>query len=181
MTRLASIATLAASATLAVGALSGCTTMSEVPTERLGSATLSLANGAPAGTVQLLASGDSLALAVAVTGIPEGAHGFHLHTTGRCTAPEFTSAGGHLNPQSKEHGSANPKGSHFGDLPNLVVGPNRMATTTVDLGGSRQQALDWLFDDDGTAVVIHAGADDYRSDPAGDAGSRIACGVLTRG
>ncbi|WP_374406935.1 superoxide dismutase family protein [Pelagerythrobacter sp.] len=175
MTRLTLIAALAASASLA-----GCTSMSEMPTEPVGSATLSLASGAPAGTVQLMDGGDGLSLAVAVTGIPAGTHGFHLHTTGRCTAPDFTSAGGHLNPASKEHGKENPAGSHFGDLPNLVIGSNGMATTTVELDGTRQQAMAWLFDADGTAIVIHADPDDYRSDPTGNAGSRIACGVFER-
>lgn len=165
---------------LAAASLAGCTTMGELPEERLGAATLSLSNGVPAGTAQLLANGEQVSLAVAVTGIPEGTHGFHLHTTGRCTAPDFTSAGGHLNPADRQHGSDNPAGSHFGDLPNLVVGPNRTATATIDLGSDRDRALAWLFDTDGTAIVLHADADDYRTDPTGNAGSRIACGVLER-
>jgi Cu-Zn family superoxide dismutase len=157
-----------------------CTTVGDLPNERIASARLMLANGIPAGTVQLLGTGDRLTLAVAVTGIAEGPHGFHLHTTGKCTAPDFKSAGGHLNPGGHEHGTLNPQGSHLGDLPNLVVGSSKTASTTVELDGDRAEILGALFDEDGTAVVIHEGADDYRSDPAGDAGSRIACGVLTR-
>lgn len=165
-------------ASAALLALAGCSTVADLPTERLGSATLATANGTPVGTAQLLAEGDQLSLAVALTGVPQGAHGFHLHTTGKCAAPDFSSAGGHLNPLGKDHGTLDPDGSHLGDLPNIVIGANRSGTLTADIPGSRGRVLDWLFDADGTAVVLHAGADDYRTDPAGDAGPRIACGVL---
>ena len=161
-------------------ALAGCSTVGDLPTERIASAQLALGNGIPAGTVQLLGHGNKLSLAIAVTGIPEGAHGFHLHTTGKCTAPDFKSAGGHLNPSGAEHGTLNSKGHHLGDLPNLEVGGSKTATTTIDLEGDRTQILAAMFDDDGTAVVIHEGADDYMSDPAGAAGPRIACGVFKR-
>ena len=159
-------------------ALAGCTSLDSIPTERVGQVSLSFANGLPAGTGQLLSDGRTLSLAVAATGLEPGEHGFHLHTTGRCTAPDFKSAGGHLNPAGSEHGSLNPQGKHLGDLPNLVIGASRSASTEVDLGADTSALRETLFDDDGTAVVIHAGADDYRSDPAGDAGSRVACGVL---
>lgn len=160
-------------------ALAGCSTLSDLPTERLGQAQLSFANGVPAGTAQLLWNGETVSLAIAATGLEPGEHGFHLHTTGRCEAPGFTSAGGHLNPAGREHGSLNPKGAHMGDMPNLSVGASRSASTEVDLPGSRDVVLSSIFDTDGTAVVIHAGPDDYRSDPAGDAGSRVACGVFS--
>lgn len=165
---------------LCVASLSACETVSELPTERLGTATLTLSNGVPAGTAQLLANGEQVSLAVAVTGIAQGAHGFHLHTTGACTLPDFTSAGGHLNPMGKEHGKLNPAGSHLGDLPNLEVGSSKTATATIDLAGTRAEVMQWLFDADGTAVVVHSGADDYLSNPSGDAGSRIACGVMKK-
>lgn len=169
---------LAIFAPAAVLALAGCTTIADLPTERLGSATLTTANGVPVGTAQLLADGDQVSLAVALTGVPEGAHGFHLHTTGKCEAPDFASAGGHLNPLGKDHGTLDPDGSHLGDLPNIAIGANRSGTLSADLAGSRARVLDWLFDADGTAVVLHADADDYRTDPSGNAGARIACGVL---
>ncbi len=162
-------------------ALSACDTMTDMPDERIGSATLVLANGQPAGTAQLLASETGVTLAVAATGIAPGEHGFHLHTTGSCKRPDFTSAGGHLNPQNRSHGSLSPRGSHFGDMPNLTIGAGGSGTITVDLPGTRTQAEEWLFDSDGTAVVIHAQPDDYRTDPTGNAGDRIACGVLERG
>ncbi len=169
---------MAAMATLA---LSACDTLPGMPEERIGSATLMLANGLPAGTVQILASGDRVSLAVAATGLTEGERGFHLHTTGQCRRPDFTSAGGHLNPQGRTHGSLSERGAHFGDMPNLRVRPGGSASMTVDLPGTRAQIEEWLFDADGTAVVIHAQADDYVTDPTGNAGDRVACGVLTRG
>ncbi|MGV2497707.1 superoxide dismutase family protein [Pelagerythrobacter aerophilus] len=148
--------------------------------ETVGSASLALADGTPAGTVELLGNGGNLTLKVAATGLPEGTHGFHLHTTGDCTPPDFTSAGGHLNPAGNEHGRENPAGSHLGDLPNLVVAADGTASTTTDLGSEEQSVIDSLFDADGTAVVVHADADDYRTDPTGNAGARLACGVLER-
>lgn len=161
-------------------ALTGCSTLDSIPTERVASARLAFANGLPAGTAQILSDGRTLSLAVAVTGLQPGEHGFHLHAVGRCEAPDFKSAGGHLNPSNKEHGSLNPNGKHLGDLPNLVVGASRSASTEVDLGEDTSDLRETLFDQDGTAIVVHAEADDYRSDPAGDAGARVACGVLNR-
>ena len=165
-------------APIAFIAATGCSTVAELPTERLASATLTMANGVPAGTVQILANGSSVSLVAVVTGVSPGLHGFHLHTTGSCVGPEFTSAGGHLNPLGKEHGSTNPQGSHVGDLPNLDVKPGGTGSLTVELSGTRSEIVQWLFDNDGTAVVVHANADDYRTDPTGNAGGRLACGVL---
>lgn len=148
--------------------------------ETLGTAAMTLADGTSAGTVELVSSDGALSFNVAVTNIPEGTHGFHLHTTGQCEAPDFTSAGGHLNPAEREHGRENPAGSHLGDLPNLDVGADGAASTTVALDAESDNAIETLFDADGTAVMIHADPDDYRTDPTGNAGSRIACGVLER-
>ncbi len=164
--------------TFAALGLTGCSTLDSIPTERVGEIRLSFANGLPAGTGQLVSNGQALTLAVAVTGLEPGEHGFHLHTTGQCTAPDFKSAGGHLNPAGREHGALNPQGKHLGDLPNLVIGASRSTSTEIDLGADTRELRETLFDADGTAVVVHAEADDYRSDPAGDAGSRVACGVL---
>lgn len=161
-------------------ALSACSTVGDIPTQRVGEATLSRTNGVPAGTVQLLSNGSTVSLAVAVAGMSPGEHGFHLHTTGSCVAPDFKSAGGHLNPAGHTHGSLSEGGKHLGDMPNLTVGANGTGSADVDLEGRAGLVLEQIFDADGTAVVIHAGPDDYRSDPAGDAGPRIACGVLKR-
>jgi Cu-Zn family superoxide dismutase len=161
-------------------ALVGCTTVDALPSDRVGETTLLFANGLPAGTVQLLSNGQTVTVAIAAAGMAPGEHGFHLHTTGKCTAPDFTSAGGHLNPGNKTHGSMSPGGKHLGDMPNLTIGANRTGSTEVQLEGNASDVLEDIFEADGTAVVIHAGPDDYRSDPAGDAGARVACGVLKR-
>ncbi|MXO75607.1 superoxide dismutase family protein [Altererythrobacter aerius] len=159
-------------------ALAGCSTVADLPAERIGSATLLLANGQPAGTVQILRAGNVTTMAVAVTGVSPGVHGIHLHTTGACKAPDFTSAGGHLNPTGRTHGSLSAGGKHAGDLPNITVGAGGSGTLNADLTGSPEDVRGWLFDTDGTAVVLHADPDDYRTDPSGNSGARIACGVL---
>ena len=161
-------------------ALAGCQTIDEAPNERLGQATLRLASGLPGGTAQLLASGSQVNISIAVVGLSPGIHGVHLHMTGSCEAPEFTSAGGHLNPGGHQHGTSNPAGSHLGDLPNITVDSGGTGTVSATLPGVRDEVLAQLFDGDGTAVVVHAGPDDYRTDPSGNSGGRIACGVLTR-
>ena len=162
-------------------ALAGCQTVAdEAPNERLGQATLRLANGLPGGTAQVFASGSQVNIAIAVVGLSPGVHGVHLHMTGSCDAPEFTTAGGHLNPAGHQHGTANPAGPHLGDLPNVTVGSAGTGSVSATLPGTRDEVLAQLFDADGTAVVVHAGADDYRTDPSGNSGARIACGVLTR-
>ncbi len=160
--------------------LASCQSVGTLPTEQIGSGTLMLANGVPAGTVRLVASGEEVSLAVAVAGIPAGQHGFHLHTTGECTRPDFTSAGGHLNPYGRQHGLDANTGAHLGDLSNLTVSADGTAVTTVPLRGSRSELVAQVFDADGTAVIIHADPDDGVTDPTGNAGSRIACAVLTR-
>lgn len=165
---------------LPLAALAGCQTVENPPAERVGQATLRLANGAPGGTAQLTANATGVTISVAAAGLPQGTHGLHLHMAGKCDAPEFTTAGGHLNPDMKQHGTENPAGSHLGDLPNLVIGGSGTGTVSAMLHGTREQVLARIFDADGTAVVVHAGPDDYRTDPSGNSGSRIACGVLTR-
>lgn len=161
--------------------LVGCATMSDRPTERLGGATISLASGVPAGTAQLLANADTVTLAVALTGLAPGAHGIHLHSAGSCTAPDFASAGGHLNPLDRRHGTLNPAGKHAGDLPNITIKNGGSGSLAAELTGTRAQILDWLFDTDGTAIVVHADADDYATDPSGSSGARVACGIFKRG
>ena len=161
-------------------ALTGCESIQQLPTERLGSATLRFANGLPAGTAQLYGNGSEVSLSVALAGFDPGTRGIHLHTTGKCDAPGFTSAGGHLNPQGHQHGTENPQGAHLGDLPNVTVGASGGGTVSATLRGTRAEALAALFDADGTAIVVHAGPDDYRTDPSGNSGDRIACGVFSR-
>ena len=148
----------------------------------LARASLVAADGTPAGTATITAPrGGAPVLVLTVSNIPLGAHGLHLHAVGKCEAPGFTTAGGHLNPTGHEHGTLNPRGSHLGDVPNLTVGGDGLGTLEHRFRVSAAELHASLFDADGSAIVIHAGADDYRSDPAGNSGGRIACGVLTRG
>jgi Cu-Zn family superoxide dismutase len=158
--------------------LAGCTTMTDLPAHQIGSAPLTLPNGQPAGVARIFAAGGTVTLAVGLTGIAPGVHGIHLHTTGQCNGPDFASAGGHLNPLGKHHGSLAPGGKHEGDLPNVTVQPGGSGALTAELSGSPDEVRAWLFDADGSAIVVHADPDDYKTDPSGNSGARIACGVI---
>lgn len=146
----------------------------------IGQTTISMADGTEAGSAELTASGDEVRITVTLANIPEGAHAVHLHTTGACDAPDFASAGPHLNPGMNEHGTENPNGAHLGDLPNAAIGADGTGSISATLRGTREEVLAAIFDEDGTAVVVHEGEDDYMTDPAGEAGGRIACGVLSQ-
>ena len=159
-------------------ALSGCTSIGQIPATTLASGTLRSASGSPAGTVALIAAGDQVTVNIAVIGLPRGTHGLHLHMIGRCDAPGFTSAGGHLNPHGRQHGTANPAGSHLGDLPNLVTDSYGAGTVTAKLRDGRAAVEAALFDADGTAIVVHADPDDNLTDPSGNSGIRIGLVVF---
>jgi Cu-Zn family superoxide dismutase len=135
------------------------------------------AAGRDLGTLVLTNGVGGLMLAGVLRGLPPGTHGIHLHTVGLCEPP-FTSAGGHWNPTSHQHGTQNPQGPHLGDLPNISVSADSLTTVSVMSPGGTLRGGDALIDADGAAVVIHAGPDDYRTDPAGNSGGRIACGVV---
>jgi Cu-Zn family superoxide dismutase len=112
---------------------------------------------------------------------PPGPHGLHIHEVARCEEPRITTAGGHFNPEKKQHGTQNPAGPHAGDLPNITIGPDgngRLETveSRIRLSGGPLS----LFDADGSAIVIHAAPDDYTTDPTGNSGDRIACGVIVK-
>lgn len=166
-------------AALTVLALPGCATLDGAPAATFATATLVQANGLPAGTALLKAERDGIVLRLAAAGLPPGGHGVHLHTAGKCAAAGFTDAGAHLNPAGRQHGTENPAGSHLGDLPNLVIGANGAGSLRALLPGARGEVEAALLDGDGTALVIHAAFDDYKTDPTGNSGARIACGVLT--
>jgi Cu-Zn family superoxide dismutase len=115
---------------------------------------------------------------VQAAGLPAGHYGVHLHAAGRCEGPAFASAGAHWNPAGRQHGSLNPAGPHLGDLPNLDVDAQGDGRLEFAIAGASTSGAGGIFDADGTALVIHAAADDYRTDPSGNSGARIACGVL---
>ncbi len=150
------------------------------PAAPLATATLVHSDGTPAGMARIVAPGGHAMIVVELTGIPAGPHGLHLHMTGKCEGPAFTSAGGHLNPAGKQHGMDNPAGSHLGDLPNVTADAQGKVSAKIHYGGDPAALAAALFDADGSALVLHAGPDDYKTDPAGQSGARIACGVLTK-
>jgi len=137
------------------------------------------AQGQAVGLLTLTQVGrDSLRVLVEATRLLAGPHGTHLHAAGRCDPPAFTTAGGHLNPANRQHGTRNPRGPHLGDLPNLPVGVNGMGRMEAVVAGSLGPGQPPIFDADGTSLVIHANADDMMTDPAGNSGARIACSVI---
>lgn len=138
-------------------------------------ASLKMANGTAAGSATATESADGIAVTVSVNGIPAGPHGVHVHMTGKCEGPKFETAGGHWNPASAQHGLDNPKGSHAGDMPNLTVADDGTGNLNFTLKGA---TLAQLLDADGAAFVVHAGQDDQKTDPSGNSGDRIACGVF---
>lgn len=159
---------------------SACVSTSQPASRPFATATIRNADGAVIGTARLSPSGSAASLTVEAGTLPAGPHGIHLHAVGRCEAPGFTSAGGHLNPAQRQHGHENPQGSHLGDLPNLVVGADGNGVLSAPLAGDGAAVEASLFDGDGAAIVIHAGPDDYRTDPSGNSGARLACGVFER-
>lgn len=139
--------------------------------------------GATIGTATIMPTtrGTGVTINVTLKGLPAGTHGFHIHTVGKCDPPDFMSAGGHFNPESKQHGMENPQGHHAGDLANVELlgrGDDQISQAIggVDLG----TGPNGLFHAGGTALVIHANADDNKTDPSGNAGPRIACGVIEK-
>ncbi len=172
--------------TLLCTAAIAATVASPLAAERpTATAALMDADGKQAGTVEFQATPSGMMwIAASAEGLPEGKHGFHIHETGKCDAADgFKSAGGHLAGDA-EHGVLNEGGPHPGDLPNVTVAENGslnaeffVSRLSVE-GGWFEEA--GLFDEDGSAVVVHSGADDYTSQPSGDAGNRILCGVIER-
>jgi Cu-Zn family superoxide dismutase len=149
-----------------------------------GGATAVMRDGAgnAVGTLRLEQTRAGVRIAGDLSGLPAGTHGIHLHQVGRCEGPGFTTAGGHFNPAARHHGLDNPAGPHAGDLPNIVVPESGRASVQLvdDRVTLDSASAGGVFDSDGTALVIHAAADDQQSDPAGNSGARIVCGVVTR-
>jgi len=139
------------------------------------------ASGNKVGTATLTEQKKGVKVVLKVKGLTPGKHGFHIHETGSCTPPDFKSAGGHFNPFHKHHGMENPEGKHAGDFANLEVKKDGTARMTVLAeGATLKEGPASLLKEGGTALVIHADPDDYKTDPAGNAGARVACGVIEK-
>ena len=135
--------------------------------------------GKAIGQVEMSEDANGVTLKVTAAGLPAGTHGVHLHEKGMCEGPKFESAGAHWNPAGKQHGRDNPMGAHLGDLANMEAADGAEASSTylvagVTMGGTQNA----LADADGTSLVVHAKADDYKTDPSGNSGDRIACAVI---
>ncbi len=156
-------------ATRAVGAHTARAELKDTKGEKVGTATLVEAKG-------------GVQVAVKAQGLPPGTHGIHVHAVGKCEDPEFKSAGPHFNPTARKHGMKNPEGHHAGDLPNLVVGADGKGELKGTLeGATLGEGPASLLGPQGAALVVHASPDDELSDPAGNSGARIACGVIVHG
>jgi superoxide dismutase, Cu-Zn family len=171
---------------ISVAALCGCAHSAgmtgEAPT-----ATAYAAVNNPSGQQLGIASlsqdpGGTVHIQMKLSGLVPGWHGVHIHSVGSCMGPAFASAGGHFNPEAKHHGMNNPQGPHAGDLPNMIVDASGNANYTASTNRvSLTSGASGLMDADGSALVVHASPDDNMSDPAGNAGARIACGAIRSG
>jgi superoxide dismutase, Cu-Zn family len=160
-----------------------CASLRQTPTTgNTATAQITNAQGQAVATANLVQVGDIVRIVIEAKGLPPGQHGVHVHEIGKCEVPAFTTAGGHFNPEMKQHGALNPQGSHAGDLPNITIGNDgagRLETTTKQI--TLLDGPTSLFDADGSAIVVHAAPDDFRTDPTGNSGARIACGVVKKG
>lgn len=160
--------------------VSNSSTHAEKPPIKPVQVTMKNAQGVTMGTAVLSPTAEGTRLSVEVSGLKPGAHGIHFHEFGKCEPPDFKTAGGHLNPMNKQHGLENPLGPHAGDLPNLQVGADGkgkmdIVSTRVRLGKGTPNALQ---KEGGTSLIIHEGPDDQKTDPSGNSGARLLCGVI---
>ncbi|MDO7834946.1 superoxide dismutase family protein [Sphingobium sp. HBC34] len=176
------ILTLVAALPIVLMASACATTSADTAPAPTASAKLAAGDGAARGMATVTQASDGLHVLVKAQGLTPGIHAVHIHTTGQCAGPDFASAGGHWNPTGHKHGTANPAGPHMGDMPNMTVGPDGSGAIEYHVPGSMiREGATPLLDTDGAAIVVHAQADDNMTDPAGNAGGRIACGVLAAG
>ena len=166
--------------------LSGCVSGGQsggMPAERASSPTKAMATlydaaGKVSGKALFRQQGADVRVDLAVKGLTPGLHGAHVHMAGRCDGPDFKTAGGHWNPAGHQHGLNNPQGAHMGDMPNISVGENGSGRLQYIIRGA--SLAGGLLDGDGAAMLVHAGPDDMVSDPAGNSGGRVLCGVIVR-
>ena len=155
---------------LGVLTLAACASIGGDSETQIGSVNFIDSTGAAVGTALLYQTSTGVRVVANLPGLSAGEHGFHFHAVGSCQTPGFESAGSHFNPTSRQHGRLNPAGPHLGDLTNV----NRNPMELVAEGVQASQ----LLDSDGAALVVHANPDDYRTDPSGNSGARIRCGVI---
>ena len=165
---------------LSLAACAPVQTPEPVAVSNVAIAELKRGDGSSAGVATLSDRSDGLWLSVAATGVAPGTYGIHLHSIGKCDAPDFTSAGPHWNPAQTQHGFDNPMGTHAGDIRNLVVNAGGAGAIDVKLAGAVFDGPTGLFDADGVALVIHEKLDDYKTEPSGNSGKRVICGVFTK-
>jgi Cu-Zn family superoxide dismutase len=162
--------------------LAGCAALGQPPAAPVtATAELRNAQGQAVGNATLSEVAGGVRVIVEARSLPAGVKGVHIHAVGKCEPPGFTTAGAHFNPTNRKHGLQNPDGPHAGDLPNITIGADgngrlESLNDRITLGGGANS----LFDADGSAIVVHAAADDFKTDPTGNSGDRIACGVVQK-
>ena len=164
---------------IAIAAVLGAVALSAAPVK----VNLTDAKGQPVGTATITENkgGSGVTIKLDVKSLPPGQHALHFHQNAKCEPPAFTSAGGHFNPAGKKHGLENPEGHHAGDMLNFTVDAKGASKATVkDPDVNMGTGSNSLYANGGTALMIHAKADDMKTDPAGNAGDRIACGTVTK-
>ena len=149
-----------------------------LPVARHANADIVDGQGQTRGKAMLVQHKDGIHVDVRAVGLPAGVHAVHIHAVGTCTGPDFKSAGGHWNPAMRQHGHDNPMGAHMGDMPNMSVAPDGAGRLRTVVKGASLGGEGGLLDADGASIVVHADPDDYKTDPTGNAGARLACGLI---
>jgi superoxide dismutase, Cu-Zn family len=154
------------------------TTPPPVKADVRASATINDVANTTVGTATFADTPAGLLVSISISGLGIGPHGVHLHAVGACATPGFTSAGGHFNPEDRKHGFLNPDGHHAGDMPNIVSAPSGVHKVEFIVEGVKLTGRGGLIDNDGASIVVHGAGDDHYTDPSGNSGGRIACGVI---